>query len=205
MIIDLTHSIQEGMPIYPGDADTVLDHSKQFSKDGYNNHQLSINMHAGTHIDGPMHLLDIQKYIHEYPMDRFVGDAVILNVVGEKSIESKEKYEAIIKEGQIVVLYTGHSDCYGQPEYFTEYPALTAEFAQLLVRKKVKIIGLDTPSPDYAPFGIHNILLGNDILIIENLKNLKQLLDVKAFEIIALPLAIRADSSIARVIARVKE
>ncbi|OMF24154.1 cyclase [Paenibacillus sp. FSL H8-0548] len=205
MIIDLTHSIQEEMPIYPGDADTVLEHSKQFSKDGYNNHQLSINMHAGTHIDGPMHLLDIQKYIHEYSLDRFLGDAVLLNVAGEKSIDYKEEYEEIMKDGQIVVIYTGHSDCYGQPEYFTEYPALTAEFAQLLVRKKVKMIGLDTPSPDYAPFDIHNIFFENDMLIIENLTNIEQLLDVKAFEIIALPLAIRADSSIARVIARVKE
>jgi kynurenine formamidase len=204
MVIDLTHIIQQGQPVYPGDAETTLEHSKQMGKDGYNNHQLSINMHAGTHIDGPMHLLDIQKHIHEFPVDRFVGDAVLLNVYGEKSVDYKEEYEQLLKAGDIVVVYTGHSERYGQPDYFTEHPILTEAFAELLVRKHVKMIGLDTPSPDRDPFAVHKIFFENNILIIENLTNLGQLVNRGAFEIIALPLAIHADSSIARVIARLK-
>jgi kynurenine formamidase len=63
MIIDLTHLIKDGMPPYPGDTATVLLHSKKFQTDYYNNHQLTINMHAGTHIDGPMHLLDVKESV----------------------------------------------------------------------------------------------------------------------------------------------
>lgn len=204
MIIDLTHLIHSGMPVYPGDAETVLEQSKQMSQDGYNNHQLSINMHAGTHIDGPMHLLDIQQYINEFSVEKFVGDGVLLDVNGISVIDYKEEYEQLIKTEQIVILYTGHAELYGQPAYFTDYPVLTAEFVDLLVRKRVKMIGLDTPSPDKDPFDIHKRLFVNQIFIIENLKNVKQLLDIAAFEIIALPLHIRADSSVARVIARIK-
>ncbi|HTG69124.1 MAG TPA: cyclase family protein [Candidatus Udaeobacter sp.] len=204
MIIDLTHLIHDGMPVYPGDAETVLEQSKHMSQDGYNNHQLSINMHAGTHIDGPMHLMDIQHYINEFSVEKFVGDGVLLDVYGISVIDYKEEYEELIKAEQIVILYTGHAELYGQPAYFTDYPVLTAEFVDLLIRKRVKMIGLDTPSPDKDPFDIHKRLFVNQIFIIENLKNVQRLLDVDAFEIIALPLHIRADSSVARVIARVK-
>ncbi len=56
-------------------------------------------------------------------------------------------------------------------------------------------------SPDRPPHEIHTLLLENDVLIAENLCNLDQLLPAKAFEIIALPLRIHADSSPARIIA----
>lgn len=202
MIIDLTHIVEDGMPVYPGDAETVLVQSKQISADYYNNHQLSSNMHAGTHIDGPMHLLDCKEYLNEFPLDQFVGDACLLNAAGQDIIDYKEEYEQLIQENQIVIIYTGHSERYGQPAYFTEHPILTVAFAELLIRKRVKMIGLDTPSPDKYPFEVHKCLFQNKILIAENLTNVKELLNVNAFEIIALPLRIRADSSLARVIAR---
>lgn len=205
MIIDLTHTIMAGMPVYPGDEETRLEHSRQFGKDGYNNHQLSINMHAGTHIDGPMHLLDVEKYISEISAESFVGEGVLLDVSGAAAVDYRDEYEEVIKESKIVILHTGHGERYGRPEYFTDYPVLTADFVQLLIRKKVKMVGLDTPSPDHYPFDSHKCLFRNQIFIIENLNNVNRLLGVKAFEIIALPLRIQADSSMARVIARVLE
>jgi len=205
MIIDLTHMIQNGMPVFPGHTETTLVQSNHFQSDGYNNHQLSINMHAGTHIDGPMHLLDITKYMTETSVEQFVGDGVLLDLTGAAVVDYKEEYETRIQEGQIVIVHTGHGEFYGEPHYFSDYPVLTADFVDLLIRKKVKMIGLDTPSPDRYPFSIHKSLFGSNIFIIENLANVKRLLGIQAFEIIALPLHIQADSSIARVIARVKE
>lgn len=204
MLIDLSYMIQDGMPVYPGDAETVLEQSKHIEQDYYNNHQMSINMHAGTHIDGPMHLTNSEKYLNEYPLDTFVGEGCLLDVSKETSIDYKEEYENLIQQDQIVILYTGHSRYYGQSSYFADYPVLTLAFAELLVRKQIKMIGLDTPSPDKYPFEVHKHLFQNEILIIENLANVGQLLNAKSFEVIALPLHIRADSSIARVIARVK-
>ncbi|MMZ61514.1 hypothetical protein D1872_236670 [compost metagenome] len=58
------------------------------------------------------------------------------------------------------------------------------------------------PSPDKFPFEIHKYLFSNQVLIAENLTNIDQLLNVNSFEIIALPLLINTDSSIARIIAR---
>lgn len=202
MIIDLSHVIQNGLPAYPGDSETELIQSKSIKNDYYNNHQLSINMHAGTHIDGPMHLTDCNEYLNEVPLDTFIGDGCLLDVSGQAVIDYKEEYEQLIKQKQIVILYTGHSKLFGQSDYFTDYPVLTIAFAELLVRKQIKMIGLDTPSPDKYPYEIHQYLFQNKILIAENLTNVEQLLNLDSFEVIALPLPIRADSSIARVIAR---
>ncbi|QAY65881.1 cyclase family protein [Paenibacillus protaetiae] len=204
MIIDLTHPIRDGLPPYPGDAETSLVHSKQYAKDYYNNHYLSINMHAGTHIDGPMHLTDCYTYMDEFPPDRFIGEGCLLDVSGQDVIDYKETYEQQIGQNQIVLIHTGQSQRFGEPDYFEHHPVLTEAFAALLVRKQVKLVGLDTPSPDKYPFAVHKHLFQNGILIAENLTNLVKLIDAVSFEVIALPLLIRADSSIARVIARIR-
>ncbi|WP_138752088.1 cyclase family protein [Paenibacillus sinopodophylli] len=204
MIIDLTYAIMAEMPVYPGDEETSLTHTQQFGRDGYNNHQLSINMHAGTHIDGPMHLLDLNEYISDLPIATFVGEGILLDVSGVDHVEYKTEYEAIIQEGHIVVVYTGFGKHYGEEAYFTDYPVLSPAFVELLIRKKIKMLGLDTPSPDKFPYASHKRLFSNQIPIIENLAHVDHLVDVKAFEIIALPLRIQADSSPARVIAIVR-
>ncbi|MUT65704.1 cyclase family protein [Paenibacillus sp. NEAU-GSW1] len=205
MLIDLTQLIQDRLPVFPGDEETSLTQTRQIKKDFYTNHQLNINMHAGTHIDGPMHLVDCSTYLNEVPLDQFIGEGCLLDVSGQSVIDYKEEYEALIQLKQIVILHTGHSKTFGEPSYFTDYPVLTVAFAELLVRKQVKMIGLDMPSPDKYPFEVHQCLFNNNILIAENLTNVEKLLDAQSFEIIALPLHIRADSSIARVVARVRE
>lgn len=203
-IIDLSHPIYDGMPVYPGDAETSLVRSKHIKQDGYTNHQLSINMHSGTHIDGPMHLLDCEKYLNEFPVETFIGEGCLLDVSQEKTIDYKVEYEQLIQQKQIVLLYTGCSQHYGLPQYYTDHPVLTLQFAEMLVRKQVKMIGLDFPSPDQYPFEVHKHLFQNDILIIENLTNVEQLFHTPSFEVIALPLLMKADSSLARVVARVE-
>ncbi len=201
-LIDLTHMLQDRIPVYPGDSEMNLRQTKHLEADGFVNHELTINMHTGTHIDGPMHLTTSGLYLSDFPLDSFMGNGIVLDVSGMQTIEYLEVYEDFISEGTIVILYTGHSQHFGQELYFEQHPVLSKEFADLLVRKKIKMIGLDTPSPDQYPFEIHKLLFENGIFIAENLTNLEQLLDLTSFEIIALPLFIKADSAVARIVAR---
>nr|MBP9691294.1 cyclase family protein [Candidatus Woesebacteria bacterium] len=84
------------------------------------------------------------------------------------------------------------------------YPSMTAEFAQILVDRKVKVVGMDILGPDTDPsWPAHKVLLGNEVLIIENLTNLEKLLEVQEFKIIALPSKYQTDASPVRVIAEV--
>ena len=65
------------------------------------------------------------------------------------------------------------------------------------------MIGMDMCSPDKPPFPIHKILLGNDILIIENLTNLQQL-SGKRFTVYAFPAKFQLDGALVRVVVEVK-
>lgn len=79
---------------------------------------------------------------------------------------------------------------------------MTEEFAETMVKAHVKIVGMDILAPDVAPFPTHKILLGNGILIIENLVNLEKLMDIPTFEVIALPMKLQSDAAWVRVVAR---
>lgn len=199
--VDLSYEIENHMPVYPGDTTVTLERVKKYEEDEFNGYTLVSNMHAGTHIDCPMHMLNDERYVSEFDLGRFIGNAVLLDVRGEMSIELKDEYYKNIKEGDIVLLYTGWDSKYGSKEYYENHPVVGEKFAEFLVQKKIKMLGVDMPSPDSNTFSIHNILLGNNICILENLTNLSKLLYVEELQVFAQPLKIKAEASLVRAIA----
>jgi kynurenine formamidase len=202
MYIDLTHTIEDGMPVFPGDDPVKLDQIKVYEKDGFNNHRLSTGMHVGTHLDGLMHMTADKRYISEFSLDSFAGKACVLNACGQSVISLKEEYREQVSGGDIVLVYTGFDKKFGQKDFFTDFPIMEEELAEFFVQKKIKMLGIDYASPDKAPYKVHNILFKNGILILENLTNLDKLIG-EDFEVFAFPLKINADSSIVRAVARI--
>jgi kynurenine formamidase len=205
ILIDLSHPIMNLMPVYPGDEPPQLEKINDFAQDGFNNFRLSTSMHTATHIDGPMHLTQCRQFISEIPIEQLVGVGCLLNVVDEEVIQSKPEYESFIEPNSIILLHTGFSRKFGKEEYYRNYPTVSLELAQVFVRKHIKMLCIDSPSPDRYPHEVHKLLLENSVLIGENLTNLEKLLAIKKFEVIALPLKIQADSSPARIIARISK
>src|SRR5690554_878582 len=199
--IDLSQDIIDDMPVYPGDDKVKLYQDNYLEKDNYNSCRLEIGMHAGTHIDTPMHLSKRQTLISEIPLEKFSGKGCLLDVRNEKVIAFKQEYEDVVEENDIVLLFTNHSYKYGTEEYYTEHPVIDKDLAEFFVEKNIKMLGMDLPSPDNYPFEMHKILFKNDILIIENLTNLLQLAGLNNFNVIAFPLKIKAEASMARVVA----
>ena len=202
MLIDLSVPLNEKTPVYPGDSKTQIKTGSTFEKDGCQNHYVCISTHVGTHMDGPSHMLSGEKNIDEISLDRFSGRGVCIRVDNNQFDIEKIK-QVHIQEGDIVLFHTGMSDKYYLPEYFNSYPDIPESVANYLVQKKIKIIGVDMCSPDHPPFPIHKILLKNNILIIENLANLKSLVG-KEFKIYAFPLKVSLDGSPVRVVAEIK-
>ncbi len=201
--IDLSHPISHAMPFYPGDQPVSLEQIATLEEQGHSNFLLTTGMHSGTHIDGPMHQTSSLTRIAELPMDLFAGKGFLVNVVGQKIIDLPESAFNHLEPGSVVLFHTGFDQYFNQKAYYLSYPTISENTAVLLVKKQVKIVGMDSPSPDYAPYKIHNILLNNRVLIIENLTNLSALLPYPNFEVLAFPLKIRADSAPVRVVARI--
>lgn len=201
--IDLSHPISDNMPVYPGDLEVSLKQQAFYQKDGHNNFLLSTGMHAGTHLDGLMHLTEKLTRIAELPLDLFAGNGFLIDVRGQTVIDLPESVFETLSPGSVVLFYSGYDQYFGIEKYYFTYPSISEATAWHLVNNGVKMIGMDFPSPDYAPYNIHKILLSNNILIIENLTNLAELLPYREFELLAFPLRIEADSSPLRVVARI--
>ena len=127
--MDLSQDIIDSMPVYPGDDAVTLYQNKCLDKDGYTSFNLGIGMHGGTHIDTPMHLINHETFINEIPLDRFAGKGCLLDVRNEKIIGFKQEYIDIVKENDIVLLFTNYSEYYGRDEYYTNHPVISEDLA----------------------------------------------------------------------------
>lgn len=204
-LIDLSQTIENGMPVYPGDSSVKLTQTRVYAKDHYNNHSLETEMHVGTHVDGPMHMLDLKKYICDFDLENFCGKGCVIRTRNEILIKMKDSYLDKIRGKDIILFNTGMDSCYGSEEYYSKHPILDESFCEMLVNNKIKMVGFDMPSPDRFPFNIHKYLLSHNVLILENLTNLDKISDNDDFEVMAFPIKIKSDSCMVRVVARVIE
>lgn len=198
---DLSHPLSSETPHYPGDEALQLEYIKTYTQDGYALTHLSTGFHLGTHLDAPAHLSSNAKNCNDFSVEHFIGTAKLIDVRGQSAIKYFSEYEALLCNEDIVIIYTGWDRHYGKPEYYTHHPIIEEDFAQLLIRKKIKLLGMDMPSPDQFPFLIHQQLLSHNVLILENLKGLDALLPYNKFCLIALPLNIKAEGSFVRAVA----
>ncbi len=64
--IDLSYTIDDGMPVHPYDEKVKLYQDRYLEKHKYNNSRLETGMHAGTHVDIRRHLLDSNTLLMNY-------------------------------------------------------------------------------------------------------------------------------------------
>ncbi|MEG2377130.1 MAG: cyclase family protein [Clostridia bacterium] len=198
-MIDLTRTLYDQIQVYPGDTQFKLSQTAHVNDDKYNAFTASTGMHVGTHIDMPLHFINNGAMACDIELSRFIGRAVIIDARGENIIYPREEYK--ILQDSIVLICTGHAELFGTSAYYQNYPVIDRDFADMLVEKGVKMLGVDTPGPDMEPYTLHNILLQNNVLILENLVNLEQLIGISDVKLIALPLKIEAEASPVRAIA----
>lgn len=195
--IDLTHEFTSQMPVFPGDPPA------QLSVHSQSDFFLKTGMHVGTHIDAPLHMIENGKRICDFPISHFIGGGQFIDARGAQSIDAPLLKRTRLGRGHILLIFTAWDAHFHSANYYENFPEITEAFARQAIARGVKMIGMDTPSPDRAPYSIHKLLLSRNILIIENVTNLKALARLKNFEVAALPLKIEAEASPARVIARV--
>ncbi|HHW24791.1 MAG TPA: cyclase family protein [Bacillota bacterium] len=204
IIADLSYPILPGMPTFPGDGEARLVRDREYERDGYRLTRLDLPAHAGTHIDLPSHLLAEGRTIIDFSPSCFIAPAVALDCRGKRTIELLPEYEKLINSGDAVIICTDFADLFGDPmRYYSDYPVLSPDFAEFLARRGVKILGLDTPSPDKEPYDLHKMLLAAGVFIAENLVGTSALLELapRSYQFMALPLKLYAEASPVRAVA----
>lgn len=78
-VIDLTHTISEAMPVYPGTEKPKLTTVNTYSKDGFKETLIQIYSHVGTHMDPPAHIFANQKTLDQFSPEQFIGKALVID------------------------------------------------------------------------------------------------------------------------------
>ena len=196
-IIDLTLTISESIPTFPGSPKPSFIDWDNLKDDGYNLELLFLSSHTGTHMDAPFHFVKKGKKIHEINPSRFVSEAILVKirskVITKTDIQKFEKKHRKIESGSTVIFFTGWQKNLKKDFYFTKNPGLSASAANYLALKKINLVGIDSPSIDLgsnSKFSAHHIFSKKGILIVENLANLEKIQSSK-FQLVVLPLKLK--------------
>lgn len=223
--VDLTYSFSPATLYWPNNKtgfqlDTMA-HGISPGGYFYASNQFCAPEHGGTHLDAPIHFAEGKQTSDQIPLDNLMGEAIVVDV-SEKALANRDYLAGVddftawetqngpIPEDAILLIRTGYGKFY--PDALTyfgtgkkgddaiaklHFPGLDPAAAEWIVtNRKVRAVGLDTPSIDFGQskdFKSHQILLGQNIPVFENVANLDQL-PVSGSFIIALPMKIEGGS-----------
>lgn len=214
-MIDLSRNIYGGMPKIPVLPDVRVQRCFDLAK-GHplNVTEIALPCHAGTHVDAPVHIVPDGRSIEEMPLDHFVGPGAVIAVSkggGEEVTAADLQASGVaVNQGDILMLCTGWDEKFESDDY-NVHPYLSVDAAEWIVARGVKLFGIDcitvdmpTPMrPQGFDYPVHKTLLGNDVLIAENVTNLKAIVGKKT-RILAMPLKVQgSDAGHARIVAEV--
>lgn len=202
-LIDLSLPLNDKTPVFPGVPPFKKEAIAKISKQGWGETQITLTSHFGTHIDAPSHIIPGGKTLSDYPLDYFYGRAIVIDVHNQLPITHID--EVFLKNVDFIFLYTGYKKSPKNPEYFEHLPCIDMEVAKKFADAKIKIVGIDTMSPDIEPYPIHKFLLGKGILILENLNNLDRIVGQKMTVVISFLSIEEVDGMPVRIIGLLEE
>jgi len=209
-VIDLTHTINENISVFPGTEVPRLTEANTHGRDGFKETRLNMYSHTGTHMDPPAHLFAGRTTLDAFEASQFVGKACVIDCTdlsegGRITMAHVNRNRENADAAEFVLFHTGWDRYWGKEEYFGDYPYIDEEVADYLASGRKKGVGLDVIGLD--PIADENLTLHkrllweNEIVIIENLTNLGAV-GKGLFTFCALPLRYEnADGSPIRAIA----
>lgn len=200
-LIDLSLLLSNDTPVFPGDPKIAITQEFTVQKDGFSLHNYNFSGHCSTHIDAPAHFIEGGKRLSEIELEHYSGEGIVIPALNSDMIDIDILNNIKVSKNQIILFHTGWDKKITSQDYFSNHPVLSEKLTEKLVYLKVKMVGVDCPSPDREPYPIHKILLAHDILILENLCNLNKL--PEKFKIYAFPLKVKTDGIPVRVVAEI--
>ena len=199
-VIDLTLTVSNKIPTFPGSPQPNFIPWENIKEDGYNLELLFLSTHTGTHMDAPHHFLEKGAKIHEISLEKLVSEAVLIKSrkksnesITKTDIQKFEKKHGKIDGFSSVIFSTGWQRNLQKKYYFTESPGLSVSAAKYLASKKINLVGIDSPSIDVgtdSKFSVHQIFAKKGMLIVENLANLDKIKS-STFHLVVLPLKLK--------------
>jgi arylformamidase len=197
-IYDISVPIYCGMPVYKNKPEKQP-HLETVSNGYVSETRLSLDVHTGTHVDAPLHMIIQGDTMESIPLEHLVGQCRVFDLThAEEAITLQDIEHLSDIEGEFILLKTRNS----QDQIFNpDFIYLKEDAALFLVEQKVRGVGIDSLGIERSQPGhpTHKALFGSNIIIIEGL----QLSDVPegVYFMVAAPLKLQGtDAAPARVI-----
>ncbi len=208
-IIDISVGLENGMVAWPGSIGYTHEWTGHIGPGSdSNNSVMHTDVHIGTHLDAPLHFVAGGGTVEGLPLDVLVGPAWVADLpeLAGGAISADVLDGADIPDGtERLLLRTGNSTLWhdGHDAFYEDFAALTADGAQWVVDRGIRLVGVDYLSVQRFHDGpeTHQILLGAEVIAVEGLN----LYDVEPgrYELIVLPLKlVGAEGAPARAILR---
>jgi arylformamidase len=172
---DISLTISPSLPIWPGETGVTIERIQKIEEGANANvSRLEMGVHTGTHVDAPYHFLQDGKSVERLNLRALTGRAYVLHLPNVDLITAAVLEKADIPPRTRRLLFkTRNSEYWAHQEntFRTDFVGLSADGAELLVKRGVKLVGIDYLS--IAPYKqgrpTHEMLLKAGLVIIEGL------------------------------------
>ena len=202
---DITLTLSDEIPTWPGDPKFSMERfDKIEAGDNTNTTRFEMSAHTGTHVDAPYHFINHGKGVDQLSLKILTGRVYVLHLPNIDVVTAADLEKADIPpRTRRLLIRTRNSEYWakGVKEFRTDFVGLTADAADYLVKRGVKLVGVDYLS--VAPYKqsrpTHEILLRANLIIVEGL-NLAEVAQGR-YMLYCLPLKLKgADGAPARAI-----
>jgi arylformamidase len=156
--IDISTPLASGLPVWPGDPAVRIERVLSLDRgDDCNLSSMEMTVHAGTHIDAPLHFLSGARSMDDFDFDAAVGPARVIAIRGPEELSAIS-----FERGERILFKTRDSGLVHIPP----------EAARHLAESGVRLVGIDRLSvgtPGEEGHETHRILLGAGVWILEGL------------------------------------
>lgn len=173
-IYDISMTIRPDMQVWKGyeHKKPSITNDSNFQTGTTHESRINLNVHTGTHIDAPLHVLENGATIESIPLERLVGPARVLDLTGaEPSIGRAELAPFAIQRGEWVLFKT--RDSYNESnEFDKQFVFLNEEGAKYLAEIGVNGVAIDALGieRDQPGYPTHKTLFTANIIIVEGVR-----------------------------------
>lgn len=167
-IYDVTGSIFEGMTVYKNKPEKQP--KLKTVTNGYvTETRIELDVHTGTHIDAPLHMVADGAAFESISLENLVGKCKVLDLTEVEDRITKEDLEKhAIQKGDFILFKTKNSF---ESQFHFEFIFLSLDGAEYLTQVGVRGVGIDALGIERSQSGhpTHKILFSNGMIIMEGL------------------------------------
>jgi arylformamidase len=173
-IYDVSLTLSPDLPIWPGDTPYERVRADSLAAGGANTSRIQMSVHMGTHVDAPEHFLGNGKTVEQMPLSTLIGRVYVAYLPSAELITAAALEQAEIPPRTRRILFKTRNSEYWKNQdraFHTDFVALSANGAEFLAERGLKLVGIDYLSiaPYHAGQATHEILLKKGVIILEGL------------------------------------